>query len=74
MEQEDLVTLEINTFDSLYRVNGSQQVTLSREQIEDIVSHAIQVLLMGWDNDLDPDVMCELEDALEAPGLLDGYE
>lgn len=73
---QDEIELEINTFDNELNLADSEKVTLSAEQIEDIISHAVQFTLMNNFMDMDESkyrVQEELFDALFAAGLLDKY-
>lgn len=72
--ERDVMTFEINKFDESYEMCGSEEVTLTRDQIADIVNHALQVILIGWGGDVPLEVNTELEDALEVAGLLDSYQ
>lgn len=75
---QDEIEIPISTFDDeLIMENGTKKVSLSTDQISDIISHAIQLTIINRFDDMNMSkdrVSDELHEAIFSAGLLDSYK
>jgi hypothetical protein len=70
-EQPRQIVLSLNIFDEEGIVVDTARSALTVPQIEDIVDHASQLVLLSRDGEGTADVLAELEEALCASGVID---